>query len=309
MNNANARNADGGKIWRQLKDNLVGYLFISPWLIGFLVLTLGTMIYSLVLSFFRADMMSDAVYVGIQNYERLFRDKRFWKSLINTVYYTASVPAKVVVGLIVAMVLNRELPGIRLFRTIYYLPAVVSGVAVAILWQWLLHPDFGLVNAVLGYVGVNGPGWLATEEWAMPGLILMSFWSVGSTVVIYLAGLQGVPRHLYEAAEIDGAGAWAKFRAVTFPMVSPTLFFSLITGLIGSFQIFLSTFVMTEGGPNNATLTLVLYLYRQAFLQFRMGYASALAWIIFVLILVLSLFLFRSSALWVYYEGLDSDRR
>jgi multiple sugar transport system permease protein len=199
-------------------------------------------------------------------------------------------------------------PGIRLWRTIYYLPAVVSGVAVAMLWVWVFQADFGLINAALRVVGIKGPAWLADPDWALWALILMSFWAVGSGMVIKLAGLQGIPTEFYEAAAIDGAGAWMKFRKITLPMLSPILFFNVVMGVIGTFQYFTNAYIMTEGGPGRATLFYNLYLYQSAFKFFKMGYASALAWILFLLILLLTLLIFKSSPYWVYYEGQTKRR-
>jgi multiple sugar transport system permease protein len=188
-------------------------------------------------------------------------------------------------------------------RTLYFLPSVTSGVAVALLWIWMFNPDYGLINSALALVGIQGPGWIWTEEWALPGLVIVSLWGVGSSMLIYLAGLRGVPADLYEAASLDGAGPLRKFFAITLPMITPTLFYTLITGIIFSYQVFLNAYVLTSGGPNHATLTMVLYVYRKAFQEFAMGYASAVAWVLFMIILVFTVLIFRSSSSWVYYEG------
>jgi multiple sugar transport system permease protein len=287
------------------KEEIAGFLFISPWIVGFLAFTAGPMVISAYLSLTQADFMTPTVFVGLDNYRRiLLRDPLFTKSLVNTVYYSfISVPLGLTVGLLIALLLNSEYPGVRSLRTIYYLPSVVSGVAVALLWNWLLNPQFGLINAGLAAIGVHGPKWLFSEEWAKPALILMSLWGAGGNMMIFLAGLRGVPQELYEAAALDGAGPFAKFSRITLPMVTPTLFFTLVTGIIGSFQVFTAAFIMTAGGPNNATLMYVLNLYNQAFMKYHFGYASALAWVLLFVILVLTLIVFRSSALWVYYEA------
>jgi multiple sugar transport system permease protein len=237
-------------------------------------------------------------------------DPLFWKSLANTAFYAfLSVPLTTLAALGLALLLNRPLRGITLFRTVFYLPSILSGVATAFVWMWLFNPSFGMVNLAIRHVGellhvgLPEPGWLMEEAWAKPVFIIMSLWGVGNAMLIYLAGLQGMPTHLYEAAELDGATAWAQFRHVTLPALTPTIFFNLVMSIIGSFQIFTSAYVMTNGGPNNATLFYVLYLYRKAFEQFQMGYASALAWILFLIVLAMTLLVIRSSSLWVYYEG------
>jgi len=293
------------------REEIAGYLFISPWIIGFLIFTIGAMIYSFGLSFFKSDMMTPAKFIGIKNYVKILnKDRLFWKALINTIYYTfVSVPLGLTFAMIVASFMNQKIKGIGIYRTIYYLPSVISGVAVALLWIWLLHPDFGLVNYMLSLIGLPKLPWLFSETWAMPAIIMMSLWRVGGSMLIFLAGLQGIPAQLYEAAELDGAGSFRKLIHITLPMLTPTIFFTFIMGIIGSFQIFTQTYIMTSGGPNNATLTYVLYLYRTAFQKFYMGYASALAWVLFVVILAVTLTVFKSSSLWVYYEGELVSRR
>jgi multiple sugar transport system permease protein len=230
------------------------------------------------------------------------------KSLVNTAYYSfAMVPLGTALALLIALLLNQDIRGRSIFRALYYVPSIVSGVVVSILWAWLYHPDQGLINSVLGFLGMwkimDPPRWIYSETLAMPSLILMSLWGTGGSMLIFLAGLQGIPTALYEAAHIDGANAWHRFWNITIPMLTPTIFFSIIMRIIGSFQVFTQAFIMTQGGPNNATLTMVLYLYRKAFEQFRFGYASVLAWILFVVIMVFTLSVFRSSAMWVYYEA------
>jgi len=287
------------------REALTFYLLISPWLVGLLVFVLGPMIASLFISFTRWDLLSPATFVGLQNYEKMFRrDPLFWQSLKVTAIYTAFyVPIELAGGLMLALLMNQKLRFQGVFRTIYYLPSVLPGVAFVVLWMWILHPDVGLLNTLLSYVGIEGPRWLADPDWALPALLLMSLWGLGRSMVIYLASLQGIPEHLYEAAAIDGAGTWHSFWKITLPMLTPTIFFNLVLSVISTFQTFTSAFVATDGGPLNATLFYVLYLYRQAFQFFNMGYASALAWILFLLILVLTLSIVRSSDRWVYYEG------
>jgi len=213
------------------------------------------------------------------------------------------VPLGMILALLIAMLMNQKVRGIYLFRTIFYLPSVISGVAVAILWAWLFHPQFGLINFFLGLFGIQGPEWLFSLTWSMPAMIIMSLWSIGGSMLIYLAGLQSVPGHLYEAAAIDGAGVFTKFRHVTIPLISPVIFFNLVLSIIGSFQVFTNIYVMTQGGPANSTLVYVIYLYQKAFQDFNMGYASALAWILFLVIMFFTAIQFIFAPRWVYYEG------
>ncbi len=283
-----------------------GYLFIGPWLVGFLGLTLGPMLLSVWMSFQRWDLLSPATYVGLGNYRYAFlKDELFWKALANTAYYSFfSVPLGVVVALGLAVLLNQRVKGLAFFRTLFYLPSVVSGVATAMVWLLLLNPDIGAVNFALRALGVaDPPKWLVDEKWALKGLILMSTWGVGGMMLIFLAGLQSVPDELLDAATVDGAGAATRFWHVTLPLLTPTIFYNLVMAIIGSFQVFMQSFIITNGGPADATLTYILYLYRNAFEYFKMGYASALAWILFVLLVGLTLLVFRSSRHWVYYES------
>jgi multiple sugar transport system permease protein len=208
-----------------------------------------------------------------------------------------------VLGLGLALLLNARIRGLAWLRTVYYLPAVLSGVAVSFLWIWVFSADWGVLNYFLSLVGIQGPNWLTSQNWALPSMIIMSLWGVGGGLVVYLAGLQGVPTELYEAAEVDGAGKWRRFWHITIPMISPVLLFQAIMGIIGALQTFQQGYVMTQGGPNNATLFYLLYLWRNAFQYLRMGYASTLAWAIFVYILILTVLVLRSSQLWVFYTG------
>lgn len=300
--------------WRDYE----GFLFIAPWLLGFLFFTLGPMAASLALSLTKWDLLRPTpLWVGLGNYQALLNDPDFYLSLKRTLYYTlVSVPVGMAGSLGVALLMNQKVPGIQVFRTIYYLPAVTSSVAMYLLWKWLLNPDIGLINQALrahvplptlqGIAWVplmaHPPEWLADPDWAIPALILMGLWYLGSGMIIYLAGLQGIPEHLYEAAELDGSNAWHRFRHVTLPMLSPTIFFNLTMSIIGSFQVFTAAFVMTGGGPAKATLFYVLLLYQQAFDYLRMGTASAMAWILFVIIVVLTLINFKVAPRWVHYE-------
>jgi multiple sugar transport system permease protein len=286
------------------REALWAYGFISPWVIGFLVFTLGPMIASFLLAFTKYNIISPAQWIGIQNYRNMFSDPLFLRSVRVTFTYAAlSLIPNLAFGLSLAMLLNADVPGISLWRTVYYLPSIISGVAVAILWGFVLNPRFGIINWVLSLIGINGPGWLSSTQWALPALAVMSLWGVGGGMILYLAGLQGIPTALYDAAKVDGANAWYRFWHVTLPMISPVIFFNLVMGTIGTFQYFTSAYVLTNGGPANATLFYNLYLYNNAFRYSQMGYASALAWVLFVIVLLFTLLIFKSSAGWVYYEG------
>lgn len=288
----------------KIKRALEGYLFASPWIIGFIVFTGGPIVASLVFSFCRYDVVTPAEWVGISNYKyMLTEDYLFWKSLYNTGYYALfSIPLRIIAALVIALLLNQKLMGIRWFRTMYYVPAVTSGVAVSLLWIWLFDPGLGLINIVLGKIGIRGPLWLQSEVWSKPALILMSLWGVGTIWVIYLAGLQGIDKQLYEAVDIDRGNWWQKFWHITLPMLSPAIFFTLIIGIIRSFQVFTQAYVMTQGGPKNSTLFYVYYLYLRGFRMLKMGSASSMAWILFILILVFTLIQFKFASKWVYYE-------
>ena len=283
-----------------------GILFALPWLLGFAIFIAYPLCASLYYSFCTYDAIRPARWVGLQNYQRLFfEDPLFWKSLSNTLYMVAfGLPIGLVASLGIAMLLNQKVRGIALYRTLYYLPSITPVVATSILWMWLLNPEMGLVNLFLKGVGVaNPPAWLTDPFWSKSALILMSLWGVGGGMVIYLAALKDVPEALYEAAALDGASRWSQFRHVTLPMISPVIFFNLIMGLIGSFQYFTQAFVMTNGGPQDSTTFYALHLFNKAFLDFKMGYASAMAWILFLITLVGALLVFRTSARWVYYGG------
>lgn len=287
------------------KRNLIAfYLFISPWLIGYLIFTLGPIIASGWLSLTDFDGVSSPHFIGADNYKEIVQTDLFWKSLWATIYYTVGhVPLSVIGALCLAVLLNQKIPWLSLWRTIFYLPVVTSGVAVALLWSWIFQPSYGLVNIFLSQVfGIQGPGWFYAEHWTIPAFIIMSLWGVGGPMLIYLAGLQGIPTALYESANMDGAGAFRRFWHITLPMITPVLFFNTVMTLIASFQVFTPAFVITKGGPNYASYFYVLYLYQNAFENFRMGYASALAWILFVIILIVTIAMFRWQRKWVHYE-------
>jgi len=320
------------------REALEGYLFISPWVIGFVVFALGPLLAAVVISFTSWDLIGPAKSVGVENYRELARDPLIAKSLFNTFFYAAfAVPLGVAFALVLAVLLNTKTRGISIYRTIVYLPAVTSGVAIAILWKLLFNADSGLINEVLRLFGslyeaaINGmasaldsrftpaavrfileslrslgapepPGWLSDPAWSKPALVVMSLWGVGAPTIIFLAGLQGIPRELYEAAQIDGAGKFGKFRHVSLPMLSPLIFFNLVMGFIGAMQIFVQVFIMTDGGPQDSTLFYVLYLFKQAFQYLKFGYGAAMAWLLFFIILGATLVQFVLSKRWVQYE-------
>jgi multiple sugar transport system permease protein len=286
------------------KEYLAFYLFASPWLLGLLFFTLGPTIASFVLSFTEYPLIVAPQWIGLTNYVNMVHDELVGQALKVTLLYSlGAVPLGLTAAFLIAILMNQGIHGIRVFRTVYYIPAVISGVPVALVWMWVLNPDFGIVNSALRTIGIQGPAWLFSRVWVIPAFIMMSLWSVGAAMVIFLAGLQGIPQHLYEAAEIDGANTMEKFWNVTVPMMSPVILFNLVLGVIGSFQIFTPAYIMTSGGPANASLFYGLYLYDNAFRWLKMGYASALAWLMFLIILILTLLIFRLTGRWVYYEG------
>jgi multiple sugar transport system permease protein len=305
-----------------------GFIFICPWLLGFAVFTAGPMLASLVLSFCKYDLKT-VTFIGLGNYHRMFTGSEheyFFKSLTNTALYVLfSVPMGLTGSLLLAVMLNQKVKGVSVFRTLYYLPSLTPAVASALVWMWVFHPEYGILNNFLTMnvpmpsMGAHGltmafrpmiahpPEWLQSSTWALPAFIIMSLWGIGgSRMIIFLAGLQGISDEYYEAARIDGAGAWHQFRHITIPLLTPTIFFNMILGVIGAFQIFTAAFIIsggTGGGPNNSLLFYVLYLYRHAFEQFHMGYAAALAWVLFIILFTFTLLQFKHSSTWVHYEG------
>lgn len=286
-----------------LREAIYGYIFMSPWIIGFILFTAGPMIASFVLGFYRTDFLTETRFIGAKWYLNLFTDRIVHKALGNTAVYTfVMVPCSTVIALMIAVLLNQGIKGQSVWRTIYYLPSVVSGVAVALLWRWLYQPDVGLFNSILAWFGIQGPRWVYSEEWAMPSIILMSLWGSGSAMLVFLAGLRAIPTALYEAAEIDGAGPIRRFFTITIPLLTPTIFFNVVMNIIGSWQMFSQALVMTEGGPNNATLSIVLHIYNTAFNNSYFGYASAQAWLLFLIVILFVLIALRSAGAWVHYE-------
>jgi multiple sugar transport system permease protein len=286
------------------REAIEGYICILPWLLGLLLFTLGPIIASFYLSLTNFEVVRPPVFAGLDNYRRMVEDRLFWQALkVTTLYVVTAVPLGLLFSFALALLMNQRVRFLSLWRTIYYLPTLVPVIASTMLWLWIFNPQFGLLNTLLRYLGLEGPLWLGHSQWALPSLILMSLWTVGGPMLIYLAGLQGIPTDFYEAAEVDGAGAWAKFSAITVPMMTPVIFFNLVINMIFAFQVFAQPFIMTQGGPRYATLFYVLYLYENAFKFFRMGYAAALAWVLGLVILLLTVLVVRSSGWWVYYEG------
>jgi multiple sugar transport system permease protein len=304
------------------RESLLGYLYILPWVVGFIVLTIGPMIASLYFSFTDYNIISPPVWNNFANYRKIFDglpqfiasgdttvlgDPLFWQSIKVTVKFAAlSLPLGLVFSFFIAVLLNQKIRGVNIWRTIYFLPSVLAGVAVTLLWVRIFNPRVGILNPFLENVlGIEGPGWFTDPNWAVPGLVIMGLWSAGGSMIIYLAGLQGVPTDLYDAAKVDGAGVVQRFLHVTLPQMTPVIFYNLVLGMIGSFQYFTEAYVASggSGGPARATLFYNLYLYQNAFKFFEMGYASTMAWILFIVILILTALVFRSSELWVFYEG------
>lgn len=284
-------------------EALTFYVFVSPWIIGLLLFMIGPIVASLVLSFTQYDVVTPAKFAGLANYKEMLSDRLVSVALFNTLFYTFFyVPSNIIIALAMALLLNQKIKGMPLYRTIFYLPTIVPMVANCVLWIWLLQPRWGLINYVLGLVGVRGPAWLASVQWAKPALVMMSLWGSGGAMIIFLAALQDVPESLYEAATIDGAGTWRKFRHITLPLITPTTFFLLVMGMIGAFQIFETAYIMTGGGPVDATLMYILYLFRQGFLYLHMGYACAMAWLLFLIIVAFTVVQFRVAPRWVHYE-------
>lgn len=283
---------------------LSGWLFVSPWIVGFLIFGLYPMVMSFYYSLTRYDILRIPQFIGVENYRRLFfEDPEFWISIWNTLFYTGiRVPLAIILSLLLAVLVNEAVRGVRIFRTIFFIPSIVTGVVLSVLWMWLFNPQFGLINISLAGLGIVGPLWLQSPDWSKPALILMSLWSIGGPrMLVFLAALQNISPQLYEAIELDGGGWWAKFRHVTLPSLSPVIFLWSILEVIGSFQVFVEAYVMTEGGPLNSTLFYNLYLYRVAFDDFEMGYASAMAWILLLITLVVTIIQVRLSKKWVHY--------
>ena len=287
------------------REERVFYLFILPWLIGLVVFNAGPILGILGLSFTDWSLsIENLKFVGLDNYATLFRDQTFWISVGNTFYIVAGrVIFGTIFALFLAILLNQKVPGIPFFRAVYYLPSVTAGVAVVLVWVWIFNPQVGILNHALRVIGIKGPTWIHSTAWVKPSLIIMSMFAVGPNMIILLAGLQGIPKELYEAAEIDGAGNWAKFRSVTLPMLSPVLFFVVVISVVASFQNFTEIRVMTLGGPGESSNVLIWYLWENAFVYLKMGLAAAVAWIMFLILMALTGLQFRLGRRWVYYEA------
>jgi len=287
------------------RENLTGYLFITPWLIGFLVFTLGPFIQSFYLSFTRYNIVQPPKFIGLANYRMmLFDDELFWKSLWVTIRFAlCSVPMVLVVGVLLALLLNSNVKGIAAFRTIFYLPSIIPTVATTSIFMWILNPQVGMVNQILDLIGIKGPAWLSDPTWTPWSLVFMSVWGAGGSMVIYLAGLKDIPTYLYEAATLDGAGPIQKLKTVTLPMLSPVIFFNLVMGIIGTFQYFTQAFMISkgQGGPEDSTMFYALYMFQRSWKYMDMGYGSAMAWVLFVLIIFITAVIFRSHTWWVHY--------
>jgi len=286
----------------------IGMLFLLPWTIGFLVFTLYPMAASFIYSFSIYHPRAPLEWIGLENYMELLKDDLFWKSLSNTLYMVAiGVPLTLLASFFCAVLLNLKVRGQSIYRVIYFLPSIVPTVASTILWLWILNPQTGILNTMLGYIGIQGPNWMSNPTWSKPGLILLGMWGMGGTIVIYLSGLQDVPLSLLEAAELDGANWWQRLRHITIPMVSPITLFNLITGVIAQFQYFAQAYVFRGshglGYPLNSTLFYSVYLYQNGFLWLKMGYASAMAWVLFIIILICTILLLKVSERFTYYAG------
>ena len=296
--------------WRNMspqvrREALEAYLCLSPWAFGFVVFSIVPFAASIGLGFTQWTIIEPPEWIGLNNYIRMFTaDPLFWQALkVTTGFVLFSLPLKLVLGLALALLLNIKLRGMDFFRTVFYIPAVISGAAVSLMWMWLLQPDTGVINTLLYFAGIQGPNWFWDRDWALPSVALMSVWKVGGSAIIYLAGLQNIPLHLYEAAEIDGANRWNRFWRITLPLLTPTIFFQLVIEMIDSFKVFTEAFVITQGGPLKSTYFYLLYFYEEAFRNFNMGYASALVVVLTLVILATTIFINYTSKRWVYYES------
>jgi len=300
------RTSAGARLWERVKnsENLYGLAFVGPLVVGLIVFTYGPVLIALYLSFTKGDYLSTPVWIGLGNYYRLVHDELFWTAMRNTaIFVVGTAPTGLAFSLALALAMNQQLRGIVFYRAIFFLPTITSAVAISLMWAWMYNPEFGVINSLLKAVHIKGPAWLASTEWALPAIMIMSVWvGLGYNMLLYLAGLQGIPKEFYEAAEIDGASTWDRFLHVTFPLLSPTTFMLVVLTIIGGFQVFEYSYVMTRGGPLNATLTMVLLIYMRGFETFEMGYASALAYVLFAIILILTLVQFRGQSRWVHYE-------
>lgn len=292
------------KLGSKRKEALTGLLFISPWLIGISIFTAYPIVASMIFSFSSYNGISSPVWIGLQNFRDLFNDEIFLKSIYNTLFLAIiGIPITQFLSIITAVLLNMEIKGQSIFRTLFFLPSIVPAVASALLWKWILNPEFGPVNLFLEKLGIPGPGWLTDPLWSKPSLIILSCWGIGGAMIIYLAGLQNIPKNLYEAAEIDGASKIKSFFKITLPMLKPVIIFNLVMGIISSFQVFTNVFIMTSGGPENSTEVYALQIYRNAFQYYKMGYASAMSWILLIITAFSVFLVFKFFKNWGFYGG------
>lgn len=281
------------------------YIFISPWIIGFIVFTAGPLILSLIMSFYDWPVTSEATFTGLGNYVKMFtEDAQFWKSLKLTLKYAAIfVPLNLGIALFLAMLITQPVRGVKIYRTIFYIPAVISSVATAIIWGWILNGDYGVLNYLLSLIGIEGPNWLVDPAWALMAIVLTSAFGVGTMMLIFYTDIKNIPIDLYEAASLDGANSVKQFFSITLPIITPTILFNVITSIINAFQQLTLVMLLTGGGPLKSTYFYGMYTYDNAFKHHKLGYASANAWVMFVIILILTAFIFRSSSAWVFYEA------
>ena len=304
--------ADARKAQRKKKFiKIVPYLFILPWVAGFLIFTLGPLIFSLIMSFFDWPIVGKPEFIGLGNYIEMFtQDPLFWKSLGVTLKFAAIfVPLNLIVALGLAMLLNQKVKGLSIFRTIFYVPSVISGVSLAMIWSWVFDYEFGILNYLISLTGLQGPNWLGDPKWSIIAMVIASVWGQGTLMLVFLAGLKDIPKELYEAASIDGAGKIQQFFTITLPMLTPTILFNLVTTVISAFQQMTLALLLTGGGPLHSTYFYAMHVYNNAFKHYKMGYSAANAWFMFLIILSLTMLIFRSSAVWVYYESEVKSKR
>lgn len=301
-----AGNGSSGRIQR--RENRNGYLFVMPWILGFFLFTLLPMVFSAILSLCKWDIvtgLSTIEFVGFENFANMFKDPKFWQSLkVTFKFCLITIPCYQIVSLFVAFLLAMDIKGMKIFRVVYFLPSIIPTIAATMIWTRIFAQD-GILNKALSVFGIRGPAWLTDRSAALYALMIMGIWSVGNTIIIYLSGLQGVSEELKEAARVDGAKGWQIFFKITVPMISPTIFFNVVMAVISSFQYFTQAYVMTEGGPMQSTLFYNLYLYQKAYKEYEMGYASAMAWVMFVIIMLFTMLVIKSSSFWVYYQNDD----
>ncbi len=287
------------------KKSMIPYLFIMPWIIGFLVFTIGPLLFSLVISFFDFPLIGDAKFIGFNNYIQMFtQDKLFYHSLgVTFKFAVIFVPLYIIIALSLALLLNQDVKGQSFFKTVFYLPSVISGVALSMIFIWLFDYKYGVLNYILSQIGINGPNWLGSTSWSLIAIVIASLWGQGTMVLIFLAALKEIPKDYYEAATIDGANAFRRFINITLPLITPALLFNIIMTIISAFQQLTLALLITKGGPLKSTYFYAMYVYNNAFKHFEMGYASANAWIMFIIILTFTMLVFKSSSAWVYYES------